>query len=295
MSNALSTCHDAELIGRVRSIRQQDSRLQLFGLIDGTVDDDNLEQFFLQAPEADYEPLFLGTDYEPCLPYSPYLVLLNQSSEGFLEQWGQWSEHGIIWWLSPLTLPEQAEFWRSLLQAILPTGETAVFRYWNAQVLRPYLHTCSPAERQQLLAPCHTLLMPDKHRQWQCWSIGGGTLLSQESLPWWQIHPSHLAAFASNFDQVLADQIEDELWRIEPERLQHIYPAIIRNWIRLGIEQARSLRLTRDDSLLRFIQCQLHFGFEYWQHPELKPLWLEDKHNESAFLDWSARQLAQQS
>lgn len=285
-------CHELELVDRLTELQRNKQELQLFGLIDGTLDSETLAQFFLLAPESDYAPLFLDTEYAACLPRSPYLIALAPDNTGFLTEYGCWCESRIVWYLSSQPLKLQVAHWRSLIQAITPDESIALFRFWNARILEPYLDACDAVERSQLLTPCHTLFVPGSQRKWSHWQ--GGERCPEDRLadsPWWHIRPQHLRGFTDAFERLLVDAIEDTLWRTESASLQGIYPPLLPQLIGQGIQQARKLGLPGDQALTQFVRCQMRFGLEYWRAPTLAPLWNSPAGGEQAFLDWAQLQL----
>lgn len=286
-----SRCPEFELIERINTDARR-HQLRLFGMIDGTVDNASVEQFFQLAPESEYEPLFLETEYSACLPATPYLFCIDEADIAFLQNWGHRAENQVIWWLSPFTLDQQIGYWRSLIQAIDPGGESVVFRYWNAAILDTYLGACSAQERNQLLAPCHTMFTPATQRQWSVWDVEASPRLHTSAAPWWQIQPSHLTAFQPGFERVLADQIEDELWRTDALSMQRIYPPLIPEVILSGTRQAQLLGLESDEALTQFVRCQFRFGTQYWRHPALTPMWDLTATKDANFLQWASAQLA---
>lgn len=283
------TCHERELVALLDARR---AGLRLFGLIDGTADSPSLESFFLLAADAEYEPLFLQTEYASCLPHSPYLFALPTDNAVFLQEWGYQASHGIIWWLSALDLQEQAVHWRSLITALTPARTLAIFRFWDCRVLAPYLQQCSAHEREQLLAPCHTLFAPEDKRYWRIWhGPQNDAPLPQRNVPCWQIQPQHLAAFATAFERLQVDAIEDALWRLEPVFTGNHYAPTLPELIRRGLAQATALGLSSDTALTTFLRCQIRFGTDYWQHSSLTPIWQLPRQREQAFMMWADARL----
>lgn len=281
-------CHDLELVDRIASLLSSLPHLRLCGLIDGTVENASLEQFFLLAPEAEYEPLFLGTEYEACLPHSPYLFCLDNADEPFLREWGCWAQHSVIWYMSFHGLDEQARHWRNLITVTTPEHNTAIFRFWDSRVLSPCLQLCTPEERIKLLAPCHNLFAPQTNRYWQYWpgASDQGELTTRNN-PWWQMQPRHLQGYQTSFEQLRADEIEDTLWRLEPARVASLYPPAVPTLVRQNMRQAEALGLTHQDTQAAFIRCQLRFGFDYWQHESLSDLWQSQPPRDQRFLEWA--------
>jgi hypothetical protein len=279
--------HELGLANQIQQLLHDNPDLQLYALIDGTISNIALDQFFLLAPEAEYEPLFLDTQFASCLPHSPYLVHLARQDLTYLLEFGYWSESQILWLLSEQSLSAQADFWRSLLTVITPDDRVAVLRFWSAPILASLLVQSNDAERAELLGGCRYLFTPDSQRHWTCWS---GTDMTQDTrrtpAPWWQLREHHLAAFAASFERLLVDAIEDHLWRTEAASLQSIYPPLLPHLISEGNAIARSLGLRSDTALTQFARCRMRFGPEFWRDPRLADLWSPPDTDEQAFAEW---------
>ena len=284
--------HELELTTQLQARIQQNPTFALYGLIDGVTPSALFDTFFLLEPEAEYCPLFLGTEYEPCLPASPYLVRLQNPTGHFMQEYGSQTHYPSIWFLSPYSLESQWRYWRSLLEAISPQGETAMFRFWHGAILGPYIQSCSDDERNRLLQPCRWLYAPEQNRHWREWQLGATDQTELNQTPdgaWWEIRPEHLKAFAPAFDDLLADAILDTLWQQLPEVMAAYYPAVVPVLIRNGITQARALGLRQDNAITVFVQCRFRWNDAFWRHPRLDSLWQQSGQTDAAFLDWAGQ------
>ena len=280
-------CHEFVLCETIESLLTSQPQWRCFGLLDGIEPSPLLEQFLLLHPEADYQPLFLGTDYEPCLPASPYLVEINPVDSDFMRNWGSQASLGAIWFVSPFALGDQWQYWRSLLLASTEHNDNVLFRFWIGGIFRSCLNACTDVERSQLLAPSSCLFAPDEKRQWQIFRNPiPPVALNPPPMPWWHLREEHLQPFATSFDRILTDEIEDVLWRSLPDTLAGHYPAIIPLLINQGIQQARQLGLTGDQAITRFVQCQFYFTPDFWRAPQLDEIWHQPNEGDIAFLDW---------
>ena len=286
-------CHELTLADEIRCTLRDSPDLQLFGLIDGTVTNSALDPFFQLAPEAEYDPLFLDTEYAACLPYSPYLIHLDAAAADFLQQYGHWCDSGVIWMLSTGNLSRQAGFWRSLIQVMTPDNKVALLRFWSAPILAGLLEHSSDGERATLLASCRTLYTPDTDRHWRRWQgPDTATDTKAQPTPWWQLQHHHLQGFAAGFERLLVDEIEDQLWRTEPEAIATVYPPLLPDLIRDGNGIARTLGLQSDAALLWFARCRLRLGLDFWRHPALTDLWHPLTPTEQAFVQWADKALS---
>lgn len=285
--------HELGLANQIQQLLHNNPDLQLYALIDGTVTSNALNQFFLLAPEAEYEPLFLDTQFASCLPHSPYLVQLARQDLTYLLEFGDCCDSQILWLLSTQSLSAHADFWRSLLTVITPDGHIAVLRFWSAPILASLLVQSTDEERAELLGGCRYLFTPDSQRHWTCWP---GTDMTPDTrrtpAPWWQLREHHLAAFAAGFERLLLDTIEDHLWRTEAASLQSIYPPLLPHLISEGNAIARSLGLRSDTALTQFARCRMRFGQEFWRDPGLADLWSPPDTDEQSFADWARQVLA---
>ena len=258
--------HDVQLVARVDEILRTQPDVGLYGLIDGTGDSQLVEPFFLLEPEAAYEPPFLGTALEHCLPLSPYLIELPNAPRPFLQQWGCLSHFNAVWYLSAFPLFQQAEHWRSLIHAITPEGSSALFRFWNGSILTPYVNACSAEEVNALLAPCSRIFLPHPQRQWQEMLLlppDSGQLQTGADNPWWQIQAAHLAAFQPAFERLLVEELQDRVWREHPQALAQVYPARIPALISQVVQQARAQGCAHEQEISHYV-LQVFAGF----HPQ---------------------------
>lgn len=285
----MQTCREQELIPvLLNHTGQGQSSPPLYALIDGTGSSNALYNFFRHAPEADYHPLFLGTNLADCLPHSPYLVQLTPQHTTFLEL-GRQPLQGMVWFTSPYTLEQQIAFWKNRLFVQLPDYETALFRYWSGPVLNRYLATLSLSQQQQFLLPVSVIATPSaESRQWHLWNIHDALdtnpVIGLRDPETWTLSQDQLQAFNQQFEDILINEIEAELWVAMPAYLERIHPAFIAQRIRAGIRQARQLTLQSDEALYQFVECQLRWGDDFWNRPAFQSLW-QAQNGESIFIE----------
>jgi hypothetical protein len=225
----------------------------LYGFIDGTSESETLELFFRHAPEAEYYPLFLGTELERCLPKSPYLISIGQQSD-FIHSVRGATDQQIIWFTSSIELDAQITYWKSLIHARLPNGELTLFRFWNGVTLHQYLMHLDRITQQSLLQPIQRLFTPSLTSDtWHLWSFSPLTNpIPLQTNGWWQIHQSHLSTFTNNFSNIQIQEIEDQLWRTMPDRLALYHPAHVTLIIREGLNNAINLGACSDPHAITF-------------------------------------------
>ncbi len=98
----------------------------------------------MAAPER--ACLFAGTLQPPLERVAPYLVNLT-ASRAMAEAWrGAWGQHWGILCVAQADLETLRRHFRQFLQARLPSGQIALFRFYDPRVLRIYLPTCSAEE-----------------------------------------------------------------------------------------------------------------------------------------------------
>ncbi|MDE2595333.1 MAG: DUF4123 domain-containing protein [Sphingomonadales bacterium] len=79
---------------------------------------------------------------------APWLVLIDQN-EPLLPTWqqhGRGANWGIMV-LSPLDIEDLRRHFRKFLQAMLPDGLVALFRFYDPRVFNTYLRSATPEER----------------------------------------------------------------------------------------------------------------------------------------------------
>lgn len=119
---------------------------QLYGIVD-TARDPALYDVVMACAEK--ECLFAGK-LDPALArVAPYLVKLDPDSPLFTawrnDGWGR--NWGILCY-SGLPLDRLRRHFRHFLQAMLPDGTVALFRFYDPRVWRTYAANCEPQEAQ---------------------------------------------------------------------------------------------------------------------------------------------------
>lgn len=262
---------DSQLPEVLTGILGQQPDGHIFVLVDGTTDSPLLERFFRYAPDADYHPLFLGTDMEDCLPYSPYMAQISLRHMEFI-QTCTW-ECSPIWFTSPIPMERQLDFWKSRLYTGLPDGRHLLFRYWNPKILGPFVQDTDPTVAQSFLRPVVNLITPHPiQRQFAYHTIQPS--IEVRAIPGsWPFPESALKVFEQSFSQLQSREIENHLWANAPEIMEQVHPALVPIKINAGLECGLKLGLSRDDALCRFVECQMRWGDGFWQHEAFQSIW----------------------
>src|ERR1043165_1679534 len=119
----------------------------LYALVDGAQD---RRIYGLISRESEHTSLLGGSLEATQLRASPFLVRLEQNSQ-LARAWHA-EGHGRNWGIhcvSSASLSDLRSFFRGFLQAKLPDGQTALFRFWDPRVWRAYLPACEPDITEQ--------------------------------------------------------------------------------------------------------------------------------------------------
>lgn len=124
-------------------------------------------------PQPEFEPLYLGTDYEALLDLSPCLVRLSGSSDPILRHYlDHTGEECGFMLFSHATWQEQVQHMRWLSRVQAPHGEELLLRLADPAVFRALLADSNEAATAPLMGPFELAFMPDalegkwhKHRQ----------------------------------------------------------------------------------------------------------------------------------
>ncbi|MCB2045206.1 MAG: DUF4123 domain-containing protein [Novosphingobium sp.] len=119
-----------------------------YAIIDGA-QDPRLVDLVQQCSERSC--LFKGESARSLAGVAPWLVRIA-TDEALL---ATWQEHGRgrnwgVMLLSSLSLAELQRHFRKFLQAKLPDGTIALFRFYDPRVFRAYITAATPAERASL-------------------------------------------------------------------------------------------------------------------------------------------------
>ena len=121
-----------------------DSETRLFGVVD-TAQDPRLYDLVIASSEQ--ECLFSGKLAAPLARAAPYLCVLSKN-DGLVDAW-RTDGLGRNWGItlrSGATLQAVRRQLRKNLQAMLPDGTVALFRFYDPRVWRTYLPTCAVAD-----------------------------------------------------------------------------------------------------------------------------------------------------
>ena len=116
----------------------------LFGIVDAARDP---RIYDLARSSSEQKCLFAGDLAEPVARTAPYLCVLEQN-EPLFTAWRDegWGKSWGITFRSAASLSELHRSFRKYLQAMLPDGRIALFRFYDPRVWRTYLPTVEPAD-----------------------------------------------------------------------------------------------------------------------------------------------------
>ena len=108
--------------------------------------------FSLQGVES-YRSLYLGTRYEPVMGYGPVLVQVEPHGEFF--QW--FFKQGPLchaggFFFSSFPVPKLYEQFQRFLEARMPDGSRALFRFYDPRITKRGVTLMSDAERKCFLS-----------------------------------------------------------------------------------------------------------------------------------------------
>ncbi len=251
------------------------SSLTLYALVDGTETSAPITDFFKLAPDAEYYPLFLHTEYEECLPNSPYLIEVTQAHQAYIQQSGCFIQNDVCWFISGQSLNDLAAHFQSLTSVILPNHNCALFRYWSGTILHRYLQCLTLDQHQSLLPPMQQLFTPHREAMgWTQWHIGTENVIKDpQDAPWWTIQQEHLNQFHASSQATLVNEVVDQFWRGYPQLAEQLYPAAIPVYCEQAIATAQLLGLNQIESFSHFISLKLTQAGEFWKQEPFAEVW----------------------
>jgi len=125
----------------------------VYAVLDGAAVPELLDRLYGdERPE--FECLFRGSLEPDMAEVAPYLVQLEPDAD--FTRWvlgNGWGNHWGIFAAAPATLGVMRVHFRSLTMVKGPEGRLTYFRFYDPRVLRRYLPTCTPEEREQVFGP----------------------------------------------------------------------------------------------------------------------------------------------
>jgi hypothetical protein len=135
-----------------------DERMQTYALLDAARDE-RMYPAILRA-DCEWTCLYRGDAAVTMAEVAPYLVRLDRASQ--FTQWlidEGWGNSWGVFLSAAVTLEIVRAHFRRFVFAQLPDGRNVYFRFYDPRVLRVYLPTCSPEEREMLFGPVERFLM----------------------------------------------------------------------------------------------------------------------------------------
>lgn len=245
----------------------------LFALVDGTANSGALYELFRYAPDAEYHPLFLGTEHEPCLPHSPYVVMIDSTHQDFMHRCSD-THLGIAWFTSPYSLNRQVDFWQNRLYCRLPEGSTMLCRFWNGHILNRYLAALSAEQHRAFLPLTNNVFTPVRserlwHHHAQHDALSSPTVASDS----WTIDEAQLQPFVAEFKRIQLNDIEAALWESIPNVLDRIHPNLRSHQISAGLVSGQQRGVSYHQALSRYVECYLLWGEHFWRHRLFEGIW----------------------
>lgn len=124
----------------------------LYVLLDAACKDNAFGLIFSLQGVKSYRSLYLGTRYEPVMGYGPLLAHVEPHGEFF--QWffnqGPFCHAGGFFF-SAFSVPKLYEQFRQFLEARMPDGSRALFRFYDPRITKRGIILMSDAERECFL------------------------------------------------------------------------------------------------------------------------------------------------
>lgn len=145
-----------------------------FALVD-TAQDDALHVLVKQSKENDC--LFSGEVPHALAAASPYLVLADRR-EPLMKAWAERgrSANWGIFCDTAMNLDELRRHFKKFLNAKLPDGTVALFRFYDPRVFNTYIHACTPDERAPWFKGVEQYLVEADDRVRHTYRLHGGQL-----------------------------------------------------------------------------------------------------------------------
>jgi hypothetical protein len=157
------------------------SAMPLYAVLSNVSDAQAVKNYYITDGSQTPYGLYTGTPYEHWFSVMPMLVRLDEHSP-FLD-WINNTEHKDWGWLARSHLPfaDICAHLRSLIQAIMPDGETVFFRYWDGEYLSIMLDYFTDSWQDVLPAFAFYWINHQSH------VVHVPVEQAVQTSPWWQV------------------------------------------------------------------------------------------------------------
>jgi hypothetical protein len=152
---------DAEMVKTILATMFAPPATNVFAVLDGASVKGLLDR--LTTDKVEHACLFSGDLAPDYRAAAPHLVKLE--AEGRFADWAignGWGHHWGVFARTPASLRELRKHFRKFLLVRRPGGNVIYFRWYDPRVLRVYLPTCTPEEREIIFGPVERFLLEDR-------------------------------------------------------------------------------------------------------------------------------------
>ncbi|OCG38651.1 hypothetical protein A9G29_10795 [Gilliamella sp. Fer2-1] len=222
------------------------SAMPLYAVLSNVSDAQAVKNYYITDGSQTPYGLYTGTPYEHWFSVMPMLVRLDEHSP-FLD-WINNTEHKDWGWLARSHLPfaDICAHLRSLIQAIMPDGETVFFRYWDGEYLSIMLDYFTDSWQDVLPAFAFYWINHQSH------VVHVPVEQAVQTSPWWQVPENLLEQLSATQPKLLVNHILQLL----QENYLDIYTAFPYQVLETKIIHLLSLS-TKKQNVFDFILQQL--------------------------------------
>ncbi|WP_198264390.1 DUF4123 domain-containing protein [sulfur-oxidizing endosymbiont of Gigantopelta aegis] len=250
-------------------------------------------ELFNLSDDPIFYNLFHATAMQELRDQSPCLIQIQLNQYDFLTHLLNEAPEHFMLIFSNHHFETLSQHWQSLLTVYALDGEVAIFKFYTAQILGPYLKACQPYEQAQLLAFCDAVYLYDELDKWSCvYQLNPELALPLSDLKkidpplktaWWHLKEAHFIYLQSLTEQALISNLGDHLLEWHLDALLPYQNKTLSKLIQHGIKRARHYGLKTREELSFFLGLMFELAADFDEHPKIQQ-WLINRTPDTSVL-----------
>jgi hypothetical protein len=269
----------------------------LYAILDAT-DAPAVPQKAAELGEQQATSLFRGTAKEEDWAIAPYLAHVEAPVLDWLVA-TLWQAPWGIFIFSKSGFDELYRHFRRFLAVQLPDGQAWLFRFYDPRVLRTFLTTCLPAERQQFAGPVRGFGVTDPDTgDVQIWraavAAGEAPPPASSHAGLFRIRTEQFAVFQQEAEESFLTRLVKHLQQHHPDKVAQFSAESLVTAVRHGVRRARAYGMTWESAITAYVALLFAIHPRFDDNPKVRRILGDQTIPANARVDELLKQLTNQ-